>query len=191
MRSSFFLISLLFFLVFSGCTGSPENDASSQSATESLFLGASVLTKPNFSLVLPATWREFPVSEIGRESRAIAAFRRIEPITGGYPNIVFHEENIPKDFSTLEFFAISRNNEEASLLGFQKISEDHHTLSGSPAILFQFSSQPEADKSEYRYWQLFFVRNGKGIVATGSAPKETEKEVIFEIESILKNIRIL
>lgn len=179
---------LLLALFFVGCSSENENDGTKE--TNTLFVGASVITKTDFSVVLPASWKEFSVSEIGENSQAKAAFRRIESVSGGYPNIVVHEETLPETLSALEFFTISRDNEQDSLIGFQKVSEDQITLSGHPAVLFEFLARLEPDGNEYRYWQLFFIQNQKGIVVTGSAPKEADEKVIFEIESILKNIRI-
>lgn len=97
-------------------------------------------------------------------------------------------EEIPRNFSALEFSQSLMENTSGRLFGFSQISTTPVTVAGQPSRIVEFLGASSAEKPPMRFWQVAFVRDGLGVVATGGAA-ENAKNAPTTILTILKTLK--
>ena len=180
MKQWIFALATVAFLA--GCGASDETQTADAVVPDNFFQ----VEKPLFRLNIPENWQEVSATEFFGKSfsgSVLAAFRALESENGIFSNVVITTEKIPRNFSALEFSDSLMENLSGRLFGFSKISETPLTISGQNSKITEFLGSSESDKPPMRFWQVSFVRDGTGVVATGGSAQDAESapEMILTI----------
>ncbi len=182
------LLLLLASLLLSSCG---EQDSGILNPSSVLSVGSFRVEKANFTIDIPQNWQEVSGTEFFGKSFSGAvsgSFRALQSEEGIFPNVVVTTEKIPRNFSALEFSESLMENTAGQLFGFSWIGETPVTIAGQPSRIVEFLGSSSAETPPMRFWQIAFVRDGVGVVATGGAAENAKNapQTIIEILKTLK-----